>query len=190
MQVAVLYKSGHALIRSHALSFANKDKLLIRPEFGILAGIFDNHRGEKVIAASFHFHASFHLKLRKIEAMEVKNFLLKLREKYGKETLVLVGGDANSGLPWEPRALTNIFAPEFINLTPFKEHTVCSDRLEPSVSLNKLALKLAKIGVVVRLKTDHVFGNKEILNDFAFKSSPVNVIVSDHYPVEVSLERK
>jgi endonuclease/exonuclease/phosphatase family metal-dependent hydrolase len=190
MQVAVLHRNDHTLIRSYSLSFANKDRRLVRPEFGVLAGVFLNQKREKVIAASFHFHASFHVSLRKIEALEIKQFLLKLRERYGKETLVLVGGDANSGLPWEPRMLAEIFAPEFVNLTTFKDHTVSSDRLEPSVRLNKLALRLAKVGVVIKLKTDHIFGNKEILNDFSFQSRTLDVIVSDHYPVEVSLKIK
>lgn len=188
MQVAVISRADYRLERLHVLSFATKDKRLLRPEFGIIAGTFRKVGSPIVVAGSFHFHASFHAHLRKQEVVETKEFFINLSRMYPNAS-IFFGGDANSGLPWEPKMMTSIFAPEFVNLTPFKNPTVCSERLEPSVKLNRLALKLARMGVRIRLKTDYIFTNQDTLKKSTFSSKPVNKIVSDHYPVEVVMYR-
>lgn len=149
--------------------------------FGVLGAIFE-YEGGKRCFGSIHLHAGIDPAVRARELPYVKDRILDL----GAELPVIVGGDFNFGYPWELSRASRILGPELICETSLLGGTLDSRYSELVDHLpNKIAHALARIGVGIKLKTDHFFANHAATE---FKSVLCRVLpdrVSDHSPIEL-----
>jgi endonuclease/exonuclease/phosphatase family metal-dependent hydrolase len=153
--------------------------------FGILLGTF-NVDGREVHIGSVHLHSGIRPGVRVEELHLLKKHLFPYTNN---DSLVMFGGDFNFGFPGELRRACEILAPEFCCKTRTLGPTLNSRYTEllPNI-VNKSAYYLKKIGLGISLRADHFFVNQRT----AMQSNIVTHIlpnrVSDHSPVELTLE--
>ena len=180
-QTPILYLAKYKLEQScffPAGQFIHKTP---RIEYGMTLGRFSLASGT-LLVANLHTHSGPRFWTRK---MEVSYFKQKIVSTWQGET-VIIGGDFNSGYPWEHRINCSILAPEFIEITRGIRHTCDSKYLERSNSRTTILSYLGKVGINFRLATDHVFIDRNSSDRYLFswKVSPERV--SDHLPIEIN----
>lgn len=185
-ELAILYRKSFTLKEGRFHSFAGfRKKFNSRWPgiFGLLLGRFQTPAGEWVVGST-HLNPLLHFATRKKEVRFVKKCLLQFA---GSGIPLILGGDFNSGLPGEKARNDAILAPEFVNATAGSGPTVDSRYVEPVIWPNKLAVSLGRLGIVLRMKVDHIYIDRKTAmgHDIACKVLPDRV--SDHSPVEVSL---
>lgn len=164
------------------ISFATLDSTPTRRGWGFIGGIFTQNN-ESVFIGSAHLHPGLR---RKKRLEQVKIIKEKVLEKAGGFPVIL-GGDFNTGLPFEISNQEKVFSPEFVRITKNIGPTLDSKYTEQTPFLiTKVANFLASIGISIKFKADHLYISKPLGS-----LKPVCKIlpdrVSDHRPVECVL---
>lgn len=184
-ELAIVYRKNFLLQENKFYSFTGFSKWNSKWPgiFGLLVGKFQTPTGGLVVG-TVHLSPLFYFTERKKEARFLKKCLIEFNPD---DIPVVFGGDFNSGLPGEKISNNNIFAPEFTNASIGSGPTVDSGYVEPVVLVNKIAVFLAKWGLHIRLKVDHIYADTKTGADNVFYCRVLKDRVSDHSPMEVIL---
>ncbi|MCX6755938.1 MAG: endonuclease/exonuclease/phosphatase family protein [Candidatus Nomurabacteria bacterium] len=179
----VLYKNLFTLQKELFVSFAILEPGFPRHGWGFTGGVF-NYGGKRIFVGSAHLHPGLRKKRRMEQLKLVKE---KVMAEFGAITVVF-GGDFNFGMPGEISCSEKILSPEFVRVTKGLGPTLDSRYTEKtSWGVARIANILAKLGISIRLRADHVY-----IDSLTVKSAPVRCRivpdrVSDHLAVEVSI---
>lgn len=184
--LCIVYRETFALIAHEIQSFAGMrfDPVAGYKHlgFGILSARYVCD-GTEYCVGSTHLHAGIHAKVRIQELPYVKEQMVRM----SANAPAVFGGDFNFGYPWElPRAI-RFFTPEFYCLTRRLGGTLDSRYSEYCDHLpNKIAHALARLGLSVKLRTDHFFVSRTLAVSADISCRVLPDRVSDHSPVEFS----
>lgn len=124
-----------------------------------------------------------------------KKEIEKIIKKHHPDSII-IGGDFNTGLPWEPKNLNNLMEDKFINTLNIKEKTYNSKNIEYDLTsplnslLNNFSYLIGKLGINIPLRVDHIFIDKKTAEKWDYNADVNNeVLVSDHQPVRVYLKK-
>lgn len=154
-QTAVLYRSSFTLLSSQFCPVARiLGERSASREFGMTAAVVATPEyRDGILVASVHAHSNFHTAWRAREVRYFKQRLLTM-----SKSRTLIGGDFNTGFPWERLHHSMILSPQFTLATSRCGPTYESQYLEPSTTLNRIALAgAALLGANLRLVLDHIF---------------------------------
>jgi endonuclease/exonuclease/phosphatase family metal-dependent hydrolase len=182
--LAIAYRKSFTLLEEKLHSFtAFHPTITERPEFGILLGTFDTGI-ERITFGSIHLHPGLDAGVRMAEAKAAKEHLAQ------QTGPVLFAGDFNTGFPFEPYRIERILTPAYTRISKTIGPTLDSRYAEPANNIvNMTAVRLAKLGLGISLKADHVYGNKSLLETYSASCRILSERVSDHRPVETRLIR-
>jgi endonuclease/exonuclease/phosphatase family metal-dependent hydrolase len=190
-EVGVLYKAEFKLLESKYISYQDFVKKQTNDTGAVIAKfVIPDHYNmsqKELVVCSSHLHASYHYLARRKELLFIKQTIL---EYASKTSICIIGGDFNYLFPGELKSGNIIMNPDFIHVTNYKEHSCNSSLLEPTEFQNKLFKFLARIGLKFLLKVDHIYVDKDSLNNVEYISRVIDVTVSDHRPIETILSRK
>ncbi|CAN5743183.1 hypothetical protein BH11PAT2_BH11PAT2_00840 [soil metagenome] len=184
-QLCIVHRTNIPLLSHKIKSFAGMRYDPVRGYkhlgFGALQAVFA-YDGTEVCLSSVHLHSGIDAKVRQRELVVLKELLHHMP----KSSLTVVGGDFNFGYPWElPRAM-RLLAPELVCVTRTLGGTLDSKYSEYANHLpNKVARLLAKFGLGVKLKADHFFASRELLETSDAACRKLSDRVSDHSPIEL-----
>jgi endonuclease/exonuclease/phosphatase (EEP) superfamily protein YafD len=186
--LCVLYRSEFVLTESTFVSFnsfvptTHFEMSAFRAEPGLLAGIFAI--GDREVAlGSLHLHPGPFPRTRKREL----DLVCQSLARFAGGRAVLFAGDCNFGLPGELRSADAITAPSLKRLSRNLPPTLDSryTEFEPN-PINALAVFLARFGLGIRLRTDHVFGSSALVELTPISCRVLPDRVSDHSPIEIT----
>ncbi|MES2203068.1 MAG: endonuclease/exonuclease/phosphatase family protein [Patescibacteria group bacterium] len=187
-QLCVAFRQGYELAASDFTAFATKkpDPIVgvVHSTFGFLCGRFS--KADKVyVVGSVHLHAGVFRSTRREQMRIIKRQLLELSRP---EDMVVFGGDCNLG-PFEHNGMARLLAPEFVWATGKIPSTLNGWYSENVARLpNRIGAFLRFFGIPVRLWTDQVFVDAKTALNSVTQSRVLPDRVSDHSPVEVSIE--
>lgn len=149
--------------------------------FGIARAIF-TFRGLEIAAGNIHLPSGFSGRRRLQELTLAKKVMGEAKDA----DISFFGGDCNFCLSSEIRKASNIVAPEYVCLTSKLGSTLDSYYTECNLPYSWIHVNdfLRKIGLRVRLKTDHLFVDKETSKN-RIKTRILPNRVSDHSPIEM-----
>ncbi len=182
--LCIIYRDTFTLKKSSLDSFGrmHPSPPLQHPGFGMLLGTFRITRSD-IQVGSVHLHSGLRPSVRAREVIALKQSLLKETDT---EIPLVVGGDFNLGFPGEVKRACDLMSPEFIATTRRLGPTLDSRYSEPHPNIvNSSAVFLAKLGIGLRFKTDHLFADVKTA-----KRSRVHILsdrVSDHSPLELTI---
>jgi endonuclease/exonuclease/phosphatase family metal-dependent hydrolase len=184
-EVAIIYRSNFVLGESRFYSFASSKKWNLKwpGVLGFLLGKFQTPAGDLIIG-SIHLNPLLHFITRQKQARFLKD---RLREFNTHDLPVIFGGDFNSGLVGEKPLHKSILRPEFENVTETSGPTVDSRYIEPVVWQASLSVFLAKLGIGIRMKVDHIYADRKTAGENIVFCKVLGDRVSDHSAVEVVL---
>jgi hypothetical protein len=152
--------------------------------FGFLCGKFEVE-GDNYCFGTLHFHAGVDAKVRRKELMRMKETVLA----FAQQTPVIVGGDCNFGYPWELLQACRTLLPELTCITRRLGDTLNSRYAEYVDHLpNKIAFWLSRVGISIKLKTDHFILSSGFARAHAVSTRILPDRVSDHSPIELVIE--
>lgn len=179
--VCVLYKSNFVLQKEIFLSFATLKPGFTKYGWGFVGGLFDYNQ-KKIFVGSAHLHPGLRKK-RRVE--QVKIIKKKLMEEI-INTPTIFGGDFNFGLPGEISVSQKVLSPEFIRVTKNLGPTLDSRYTEKSSwGIARIANILMKIGISIKLKTDHVYMDNISTKNTSVTCTTLPSRVSDHLAIEI-----
>ncbi|HEY4489965.1 MAG TPA: endonuclease/exonuclease/phosphatase family protein [Candidatus Paceibacterota bacterium] len=187
--LAILYRDNFLLKKStlHSFSFMHPTPFLIHPGFGLLLGQFEKD-GREIYIGSVHQHSGLRLGIRMRETKKLKEIL---RVSLPSAARIVFGGDFNLGLPGEVRRTNTILSPEFASVTKDIGPTLDSRYTENvPVLTNRIAVFLAKFGIRVPLKTDHLFVDRKTATESKINTRILPNKVSDHSPIELIIQEQ
>ena len=180
--VCILYRKKLNLINSNFLSFAKQSSKMIPRGWGFLSGSFFMEN-KTVIIGSIHLHPGISTRIRYEELQLIKDQLLK----EGTNNIIIIGGDFNTGFAKEISKTQHILSPEFIRITKDIGSTLNSRFTENApFILNKISRLLAKVGLGIKLSTDHLYVNTQLVKEYHIFMKVLPERVSDHLAVEAS----
>lgn len=184
--LAILYRDSFSLIGRQLYSFGNLHpfKQLQHAGFGLLLAEFATNMGN-VYIGTVHLHSGWLPQIRAKELRLLKSCALALKRK---GTPLLFGGDFNFGFFGEVFLAQRDLLPEFVSATKSIGPTLDSRYSEPHPNIiNSTAVFLARYGIGIFLRTDHIFIDNETAQRSKTKSRVLTDRVSDHSPIELSL---
>ena len=180
--VYVLYKNDYIFKNALFISFANLDSKFTRRGWGFVGGLFAKNN-KNIFVGSVHLHPGFRSRKR---LKQVKIIKQKILEK-NKDVHTIIGGDFNTGLPFEIYNQEKVFSPELVRITNNLAPTLDSRYTEKTpFFITKVANFLASIGISIKFRADHIYISKPLEKYSICKMLPDRV--SDHNPVELSTE--
>lgn len=185
----IMYRNDFELKDNNFISFANMNRLFAqKAELGFLTGTFVCN-GETITVGSVHLHPGISLRIRRKEMAMIKNKLATYTST-SLRTPMIFGGDFNSG-PSENAYIKKFFAPQFadtcLNIGP----TLNSRYTERGPHhISKIANVLAKLGINITFKTDHILIDKATAEQCVASAVVLPDRVSDHSPIELTLSSK
>ena len=183
--LCIVHRSTYAMSYStlHSFGMMHPFRKLQHPGFGILMGTFDIPEG-RVQIGSLHLHSGWLPHVRVREVLRLKRHLLDDTEP-GVPTIF--GGDFNLGFPGEVSNGYRLLAPEFSANTRAYGTTLDSRYSEPHHNvINTTAVALARLGLGLKLKTDHFFVDAATAKRVTAERILLDR-VSDHSPIELEL---
>jgi endonuclease/exonuclease/phosphatase family metal-dependent hydrolase len=190
-EVVILYNPKFALVEYTYHSYKrflpkkSKETGAVVARFTIPA---DEKTGQReIIVCSSHLHAAYHYKARMRELQYIKNEILALNND---ERICIIGGDFNYLMPGELNRGNRIMEPDFVHVTDYDQHSCDSSLLESTEFQNKLFLFLSRIGLKFLLKIDHMYVDRDSFEKGAYETNVIDVLVSDHRPVETIIRLK
>lgn len=186
-ELCIVYRSAYKLIQQNFQSFASMRNDPWRgfkhPSFAVLSGTFDMN-GKPVRVGSVHLHSGIDRQARLAELAKAKSLLLK-----GASMPTIFSGDFNAGYPGEARRMAKYLAPEFIWPSQGLGPTLDSRYSENLPHLpNRIAAFFGFFNIRIPLWTDHFFTNQTIASGHTIKCRVLPDRVSDHSPIEFSLD--
>jgi hypothetical protein len=180
--VCVLYKQEFALKDPFLLSFAKTYRKISPAAWGCVGGIF-TREGEHCVIASVHLHAGIKMHIRMKELKLIKRML----DGYShNNTMIVFGGDFNTGFPRELAIAKKIFSPLFVRTNKNLGTTLNSRYTEKApFVLNKISIFLAKFGIGFTFRTDHFFIDTKTFDMKKISCAILPDRISDHNPVEL-----
>jgi endonuclease/exonuclease/phosphatase family metal-dependent hydrolase len=156
----------------------------VSSHYGVAVANFSLPQGAITIA-SLHLHAGLRSDLRRREVNFIKDFLQKRSAEIGGSTII--GGDFNSGYPWERRRLDDIFGSFLVNVTTGIGATLDSLYAEPALNIvNDISWLLSRFGIHATAKVDHIYVDRSLAQK-QLQSRKLLDRVSDHSPIEVTI---
>jgi endonuclease/exonuclease/phosphatase family metal-dependent hydrolase len=180
-ELSIMYKNIHApeeVIFSDFRSFDASDA----NEYGVLAASFGVD-DKKVIISTTHLHSGLRKKIRAKEMVFVKERI----DDLGFGDMVVMGGDFNSGFPGEWKIRDGIMSPEYMSCGAGTGHTCDSRRSEHNIDLGRLNRVLGKMGISFRFRVDDLYVDSKTASEREVCCRKLDVEVSDHYPLELSI---
>ena len=177
--VCILYKNKFDLAGNFFISFA--DFWGGKTPKGFLLGNF-SEGGKNICIGSAHLHSGLKPKIRMDELKIIKG---KLLEYKNENCPTVFGGDFNTGFPGEISKSEKILSPEFIRVSKNLGTTLDSRYTENANHIaNRTAVFLAKFGIGIKLRTDHIYADSTLAKTKTFSCKILPDRVSDHNPVE------
>jgi hypothetical protein len=134
--------------------------------FGIIKGVL-NYNNKRMVIGSMHLPVGFSSKER------LKSLLLakKIMNKSSDVDLILYGGDCNFCFSGEIKRASEIVKPENVCITKNLGYTLNSyyTEREARFSWVKINNFLRSVGIKLKFKTDHLFLDKNNLNNVVSK---------------------
>jgi hypothetical protein len=185
-EIAIIYRKSFILKKSNFYSFASFKKWNLQwpGALGFLLGKFQTPSDDIIIGA-IHLNPLLHFITRGKQLRFAKRCLLKFNTHNCPSFL---GGDFNSGLIGEKLYHNSILNPEFVNVTMDSGPTVDSRYIEPVVWEAMFSVLLAKLGIHICMKVDHIYANNKTAMENAISCKVLKNRVSDHSPVEVIIK--
>lgn len=194
LYTCILYKNEYEFLRSDFITFSPMVLQQIT-ETGSIAGVFKVPlrlrryiKRKKILLIATHLHASYHWLARKKEILQLKNQALHLDPK--DECLKIIAGDFNNLIGNEEKTHNYLMSPQFTNVSNFKDPTYDSQYIEPKYKnavYGKLYFSIAKR---YKGKLDHMYMDTKSANRLSYTCNVVDVIASDHKPVELKFSKK
>ena len=183
-QTIILYRATFIRESSWFFPAGNFMGRIPRKEYGMVLGKFRTPGTTAPLwAASLHTHSGPRYWIRE---KEVRYFKEKIVDLWQEEGTVILGGDFNSGYPWEAGRHQDILSPDFVEVTKGIRHTCDSKYLERS-NIRTAALSYAGMaGVNFHLAADHLFMDASSAAEAAVHWRLLEERVSDHVPLEAS----
>lgn len=194
LNTCILYKKEFEFLRSDFVTFT---PLVIQQihETGSVAAVFKTPRAlariikkKRILIISAHLHGSYRMLGRRKELEQVKDQALHLDPN--DECLTLIGGDFNNLIPGEGKMYDKLMKPELTNVTNFNDYTCDTVYLEP-VHRNFILARIFFVrGRQYKSKIDHIYMDSGSAKKLRWESKAVDVVASDHRPVELVIKRK
>lgn len=180
--VAVIYKKNFVLKDTTFVSFAVFNEN-IRRGWGFLGGVFSKGE-ESIFIGSLHLHPGFNKKRR---MKQVRQILELISSLFGKHTIV-IGGDFNAGFKSEITEAEKIFGNKMLRITKGLGPTLDSHFTEKvPFGVARIANLLAKLGISIKLRADHVYVDKETAQRARIQCRLLSDRVSDHLAIETEI---
>jgi endonuclease/exonuclease/phosphatase family metal-dependent hydrolase len=189
LKSSILYKQEFEFLRSDFITFS---PIVFQQltETGCIAALFRPPRkvakyiGKKhILVIVTHLHASYHLIARKKEILQIKRQARYFGPK--KNYMTVIGGDFNNLVPGEYMYNNMVMQPHYVNVTNFEEWTYDSTLIEDKFKNFFLAKPFFKMKGRWNLKLDYIYVDKETSKKLRYQSNVIDVVASDHKPVEV-----
>jgi len=186
-QLCIAYRKHYLSKGTGFRSFASMRKDPVRgfkhPCFGIFYMDFEIDKKIWRIATT-HLHSGMDSNIRIAESRLAKEVLLTAAPEF-----IMIAGDFNAGLPYERGRIAQLFSPELAWGTKTLGPTLDSRYSENVAHFpNRIAALLRIFHVGIQLRTDHIFVNRRIMSDYAIQCHVLPDRVSDHSPVEFTVE--
>jgi endonuclease/exonuclease/phosphatase family metal-dependent hydrolase len=193
LRSCILYKPKFKFLRSDFITFS---PIVLQEvnDSGSFAAIFKvpirftRLLGKKKIMVTVtHLHGSYRLVARKRELMALKKQVIHLDNE--NKCVKIIGGDFNNLIKGEGAYNDRIMKPDFINVTDFDGHTHDSTYLEHYYRNIPIVSLLFRKEKTYQTKIDHIYMDKESAKRIKHSSKPIDVVASDHRPVELVLRK-
>ncbi|MES2023117.1 MAG: endonuclease/exonuclease/phosphatase family protein [Patescibacteria group bacterium] len=181
--VCILYKKEFVLTDDTFLSFAILNTDSPRRGWGFVGGKFTKDN-EVIFISTIHLHPGLrpHKRLKQLEIIKAKILEENLNNP------IVIGGDFNTGFPFEITNQEKILSPEFSRINKTLGPTLDSRYTEQTpFFITKIANFFASIGISVKLKTDHIYVNKFITQNLKVNCKLLPDRISDHLAIDVFL---
>jgi endonuclease/exonuclease/phosphatase family metal-dependent hydrolase len=187
-ELCIVYRRSYNLIKTGFKSFASMRNDpwhgFKHPSFGLLwADLTIENKPFRI--GSIHLHSGIDRKARSAELKLAKELFLK-----DIKGPAIIAGDFNAGFPGESFRMANILEPELVWETRNIGPTLDSRYSENLPHLpNRIAAFLSLFNIRIPLWTDHVFVDQQTANTYSVKCSVLEDRVSDHNPVEFTINK-
>jgi endonuclease/exonuclease/phosphatase family metal-dependent hydrolase len=193
LEILILYKKQYVLEEKFLIGYSSVG-FYERTEKASLAGVFTLPKEkakqagkEKILICSTHLHAGHHAIIRKRELKHTKAELHKIDPNH--DCIRIIGGDFNNLIKGEWSMHDRIMRPQYVNATMCKEYTCDSFYIESHFIPPTVQKFITYTRFRWRTIIDHIYIDSYAYKNFFFQSQVVDVIASDHKPVELIVSK-
>ena len=181
-RVTIFLKKGYDILYKEYSIFETEVVMGREYYYEIVSVVFKDSENKEYIFSSLHMPAYLHI-IRRIRYLQrTMRIIKRLKKRFSKESLVVVGGDWNSIFPYEKYFLSFTIDPRFRFIFP-KVYTYHTNKIEPGLFMGNFFKVIASMISINYILDFFLIGYR-----VKGKVSVEEIDISDHNPVTLTLD--